>query len=174
MMNNLWEGYDNQECVLLEDMDPFHKSLSYDIKIWADRYSFRGRVLYGSITLRPKKIVITSQYHPRDIWEDAKTVQAICDRFNIIHLEEMEVVDNTTPPKKKPTLKRAVAQEWNNPPYVQVPIMGPHLNPLHGTNEIIRRFDNDNYCLNCHIAPCICQEMLDLTETEEDNEIIID
>lgn len=81
MMNDLWEGYDYQDVVVLEDFDPFHKKLGYDLKIWADRYAFRGRKLYGSLVLRPKKIVVTSQYHPKDIWDDKRTVDAICDRF---------------------------------------------------------------------------------------------
>jgi hypothetical protein len=90
-MSELWEGYAQQEVVLLEDMDPYHIKLGYHLKIWADRYSFRGRVLFGSIVLRPKKIVITSQYHPHEIWgNDQKTVDAITDRFNIRVLEARE------------------------------------------------------------------------------------
>lgn len=96
MMNDLWEGYDGQEVVLLEDFDPFHKKLGYDLKIWADRYAFRGRKLYGSLVLRPAKIVITSQYHPRDIWDDQRTVDAICDRFKLrqMRIDAFEILLN--------------------------------------------------------------------------------
>lgn len=153
MMNNLWEGYDGQEVVLLEDIDPFHVKLSHDIKIWADRYSFRGRVLYGSIVLRPKKIVITSQYSPEEIWpQDQKTVEAIRDRFNVIHVEKLNATDDSIPRKKlkaKPALKRA---------------------------KVLTHYDQDKTCKMCYCEPCICdiiedpsnQEIEIGSDTEED------
>lgn len=167
-MSELWEGYDGQDVVLLEDIDPYHVKLGHAIKIWADRYSFRGRVLYGSITLRPKKIVITSQYHPDQIWPchemggiQSKTAEAICDRFNIIHLERLNATDDSIPlKKKKPALKRAVP---------------------------IRHMDQGpSICLKCYMSPCMCDAIepgyflseVTITSSEEDiiedNEILID
>jgi len=155
-MSELWEGYDNQDFVVLEDIDPFHVKLGYHLKIWADRYSFRGRVLYGSIVLRPKVFVVTSQYHPNEIWgADSKTAEAICDRFKITKLERMMEVDNTLPKKKnKPALRRADGREtefWKN-----------------ATQEHHQKYP----CMICNLGPCIC-DILEDTE-EEENEIVID
>jgi len=151
-MSNLWEGYDSQEVVLLEDIDPFHCKLGHDIKIWADRYSFRGRVLYGSIVLRPAKIVITSQYHPDEIWPShqmggvqSKTAQAICDRFNIIHLEKLNATDDSIP-RKKPTLKR---QKPN------------------GLVDFIPEVNN--ICFKCYMSPCMCDIIIDHCEDADEN-----
>lgn len=164
MMSELWEGYDGQEVVLLEDMDPYHVKLGYHLKIWADRYSFRGRVLYGSITLRPQKIVVTSQYHPNDIWgADSKTAEAICDRFNIIHLEALNKADDSIP-RKKPALKRSKGN---------------------GLLDFVPDVTETNFCLQCNMIPCLCEELLDvpgyllseviITESdEEENNIIIE
>lgn len=141
MMNELWEGYDNQEVVVLEDMDPFHVKMAYNIKIWADRYSFRGRVLFGSIVLRPAKFIITSQYTPAEIWDDQKTVDAIMDRFNLIVLERLENFDNTPPrlPKKKPALARTKAKVFN------------------AVKE---------YCVKCYLTPCMCDTYADMLSSE--------
>lgn len=160
MMNDLWEGYDNQDVVLLEDIDPFHVKLGYNIKIWADRYAFRGRVLYGSIVLRPKVIVITSQYHPRDIWgSDSKTTEAILDRFRVRKIERMMDVDNTPSKKKKPALIRA--------------------RPLSHSSA-------DSICLACYMSPCMCDMIepgyllseVTITDSDDENEkekeIVID
>lgn len=156
MMSELWEGYDGQEVVLLEDMDPFHVKLGYHLKIWADRYSFRGRVLYGSITLRPKKIIVTSQYHPSEIWgTDSKTAEAICDRFKIIHLEQLNKADDSIP--RKPALKRSKAN---------------------GLLDFLPDNRDNDICLKCYMSPCMCDILekepgyllSDVIITDSDNE----
>lgn len=101
--NNLWEGYDDQDTILIEDFSPYDIKQSNDLKIWCDRYAFRARVLYGTLVIRPKKIIITSQYHPSEIWDDQKTVDAIMDRFVMRKMEKLEPVDKT---KSKKTLRR--------------------------------------------------------------------
>lgn len=178
LMSELWEGYDNQDVVILEDMDPFHVKLGYHLKIWADRYAFRARVLYGSIVARPKKIIVTSQYHPSEIWgEDSKTAEAICDRFKLIHLEKIEDTDGTRP-KKKPTLYRSArggALEDNNncfKAYKQVNKMGPHLNMLTINSEIIRKTSVDDLptCKICTLAPCICALIEESKRVDSDSE----
>lgn len=139
--NELWEGYDDQDCILIEDFSPFQIKMSDDIKIWADRYAFRARVLYGSLVIRPKKIVITSQYHPSEIWTDEKTLGAITDRFNIRHLVRLNKTDDSIP-KKKPALKRAKINGLVN-------------------------FVAENYCLRCYLHPCCCPVSI-ASDTEEE------
>jgi len=76
-----WDGYQGEENVILEDMDPFHKSMGRDIKLWADKYALNVPVKGGYRRARPKRIIVTSQYSPEEIWDDEKTVSAIRDRF---------------------------------------------------------------------------------------------
>lgn len=66
-----WTGYNGEENVLIEDMDKFHRKCTTDLKIWADHYPFTGRVHGSLIKIRPKRILITSQYTMDEIWEDA-------------------------------------------------------------------------------------------------------
>lgn len=86
MNNQWWEGYDNQENVIIEDVGMTHLWMGDHLKIWADRYAFRARVLYGSNVLRPKKITVTSNYHPRDLWPDPNVWEPIARRFVIINM----------------------------------------------------------------------------------------
>jgi len=82
-VNKWWDGYRDQPHVLLEDVEPSHSVLGYHFKIWADRYAFPAEVKGSTIAIRPKKIVITSQYHPRDIFTDPESLAAILRRFTL-------------------------------------------------------------------------------------------
>lgn len=87
MNNQWWENYENQDNILIEDVGQSHLWMGDHLKIWADRYAFRARVLFSSIVLRPKKIVVTSNYHPKDLWPDPAVHLPIMRRFQIVHLE---------------------------------------------------------------------------------------
>jgi len=82
--NKWWCGYKGEPVVILDDLDKNHKVLGHHLKRWLDRYSFVAEVKGTSLQIRPQKIVITSNYHPNEIWdEDPTLAQAIERRVKI-------------------------------------------------------------------------------------------
>jgi len=84
MQNKWWDGYQGQEFVILDDFDS--KELGHLLKIWVDKYSFLAETKGGAIHIRPKKFIITSNYHPSELWEDSAMQAAILRRFEIKQL----------------------------------------------------------------------------------------
>lgn len=85
-INKWFEGYTGQETVLLDDFGPEHKCLGHHLKQWADHYEFQAETKGGTTTVRPKRIVVTSNYHPKEIWGDRpQDLGPILRRFKVTH-----------------------------------------------------------------------------------------
>lgn len=86
MANKWWDGYQHEKNVVLEDIDPDHKCLGHHLKIWGDRYGFIGEAKGGALSPAYDYFVVTSQYHPYDIWPDNATRAAILRRYTVRRL----------------------------------------------------------------------------------------
>lgn len=85
LANKWWDGYDHQDYVLLEDFDKEHACLGHHLKIWADRYGFPMEIKGSYGVCRPRRFVVTSNYHPREIWGDNPgTLGPILRRFELM------------------------------------------------------------------------------------------
>ena len=83
-MNKWWDGYNHEEVVVLDDYDPKHTEfLAYYLKIWADHYSFNAEVKGGMMRIRPKTIIVTSQYSLDACFPEKETLAAISRRFRV-------------------------------------------------------------------------------------------
>jgi len=82
--NKWWDGYIDQEAVIMDDLDPpLAKALTHHIKIWLDHYPFTAEVKGGSLFIRPKRIIITSQYTLEQLFEDPEALAAIKRRSKL-------------------------------------------------------------------------------------------
>ncbi len=87
--NKWWDGYQGEENVIIDDFELDHKCLGHYIKIWADRYSFIAEYKGGSMHVRPKSIIITSNYSIEEVFAaDQVMVQAIKRRFKCMNVKE--------------------------------------------------------------------------------------
>jgi hypothetical protein len=84
-LNKWWNGYAYQQTILVDDIDPDHgKWIAGYLKIWADRYPFQAEMKGTSALIRPKRVIVTSNYHPRDVFQRSEDVDAIRRRFRIV------------------------------------------------------------------------------------------
>jgi len=83
--NKWWCGFDDHKTVIIEDFDTKHECLIYHMKIWADVYPFHGEVKKEDTgTIRPERIIVTSNYHPAGIWSKPEDINPILKRFKVV------------------------------------------------------------------------------------------
>lgn len=85
MHNRWWDGYAGEDSVLIDDLSLDEKWFGTFLKQWCDHYPFRAEVKCSSIMLRPKNIIVTSNYDIEEIWADDPTlVLALKKRFKVV------------------------------------------------------------------------------------------
>lgn len=93
--NRWWDGYSGEEVVIIEDIDKYDLKLGRYIKLWGDHYAFPADFKHqGKLDIRPKKIILTSNYEPSEIWCDDKTYHPIERRYKLV---QYQLEEPTTP-----------------------------------------------------------------------------
>lgn len=85
-LNKWWDGYDGQEIVAVEEWSPKNECTSSQLKIWADRYPFCAEIKGGTLQkIRPKKIIVLSNYSIDECFKDSQDLGPIKRRFKVKH-----------------------------------------------------------------------------------------
>lgn len=83
-LNKWWCGYAGEEVVAIEEWCPKNECTASQLKIWADRYPFTAQIKGGSImNIRPKKIIVLSNYTIDDCFTNAEDRDPIKRRFKV-------------------------------------------------------------------------------------------
>jgi hypothetical protein len=88
-INKWWDGYRGEESVIIDDWDPNHAVLRSHLKVWTDRYAFTAEIKGSSMSIRPKTVVITSQYPIEACFPDIESQQAIRRRCEVMHMTDL-------------------------------------------------------------------------------------
>lgn len=84
--NKWWDKYNGEENVLIEDMDKSHSYQGYYLKIWSDKYAFSVEVKNSGDYIRPKVIIVTSNYRIQEVFPDPAIHLPLLRRFNVIEM----------------------------------------------------------------------------------------
>lgn len=89
-MNKWFDGYQHEEVIVVDDLDMSHAFMGYELKKLADRYCYMVEVKNDSMYIRPKQVIVTSQFSIDEIWKlDEQTAIALKRRF-----KQIEVTSN--------------------------------------------------------------------------------
>lgn len=86
--NKWWLGYRGEDVVIIDDISPHEgQFMGEHLKQWADIYPVPTETKGDGMVIRPKKIVITSNYSIEEIWgHDPVLVEALKRRFKERHI----------------------------------------------------------------------------------------
>lgn len=85
-LNKWWDGYRHQEVVAIEEWSPKNDLTASSLKKWADRYPFPGEIKGGCLQgLRPKKIIVLSNYTPQQCFLAQEDLEPILRRFTVMY-----------------------------------------------------------------------------------------
>jgi len=87
-----FDGYNDEDVVYLEDFDVYQIKWGGLMKRLADRWPMQASIKGSMKYIRPKIVIVTSNYTPEQIWTDPQTVEPLLRRFNVIHKESQEQV----------------------------------------------------------------------------------
>lgn len=84
--NKWFDGYDNQEVIIIDDLDT--PTLGHHLKIWADRYPCTGEIKCGTVQLTHKKFIVTSNWSIEELFKDEpKMIEPLQRRFKEISFD---------------------------------------------------------------------------------------
>lgn len=90
-----WCGYQGEEVIWLDDVDPEQSRwLARFLKIWADRYPFQAQTKGGSIIIRPKRFIVTSNYSIDEMGFGRGDLDPIKRRFVVFEKKERDTLIN--------------------------------------------------------------------------------
>lgn len=94
MLNKWWDGYQDEEVVVIEEWCPKNECTASALKIWADRYPFNAEIKGGLLKkIRPKKIIVTSNYSIDQYFERSEDREPIKRRFKQTHFQNFPEFD---------------------------------------------------------------------------------
>lgn len=92
--NKWWNGYVNQDIVHIEELGPREcQHLGAFMKDWVDRYAFGAETKGGTMEIRPKRIICTSNYSIKECFPEPQDHLPLLRKMREINLNLISVTD---------------------------------------------------------------------------------
>nr|QIR82180.1 replication associated protein [unidentified] len=89
--NKWWDGYSTEEVVIMDDVHPSDRSwITKFLKTWADAYPFKAETKGGSIMIRPKWLIVTSNFEIHEFAERMQDIEALHRRYTYFQAEKFD------------------------------------------------------------------------------------
>lgn len=175
-LNKWWDGYRHEPFVLIEDIQPNLPNitdLSQKMKIWTDRYAFNGEKKGGMMNIRPKRVIVTSNYTIDEIFSaikplDIPLISAMKSRFTVVDFDQLFNV------RSVPNMF-ASSTDYLYDPYdyekinSSLPLHEQQIGFTRPSPDSSSSFDNDS--VSCIITSNV-QDLSDLSDSDDDMETL--
>lgn len=91
LINKWWDGYEGEDNVIIEEWSPDNDKTTQRLKLWADRYDFPAEVKGGYIRIRPRLIIVTSNYDMRQCFPRDEDYLPLKRRFQEVYCSSWDV-----------------------------------------------------------------------------------
>lgn len=154
MPNKWWDGYQGEDVVILDDFGKDHAYLVNLLKLWGDENPFKAEYKGGTMNIRPKLFIVTSNWRHSEIWTEWQSLEPIERRFPATRFASLRDQGARNPRDgsgdevrpgfvgapgfrlpRAPLPARAVPRHAPHPPRVPRPILGEQLNHPVRSNE---------------------------------------
>ncbi|AIF71507.1 replication-associated protein [McMurdo Ice Shelf pond-associated circular DNA virus-3] len=89
-----FDGYAHEDAIYLEDIDKYQVKWGGILKRLADRWPMQASIKGAMAYIRPKFVLVTSNYRIDEIWTDPQTLEPLQRRFTEIEkLTQEQVID---------------------------------------------------------------------------------
>jgi len=86
-INKWWDGFDDHPLVIIEEWSPMENAatniMGCYLKQWCDHHPFSAETKGGMRIIRPKKIIITSNYSLDECFSDPNVLNPLKRRLKI-------------------------------------------------------------------------------------------
>lgn len=70
--DKLWQGYRGEPVVCIDEFDPEDAFMLRMLKSWMGKGVIEAKVHFAHGKFRPKRVIVCSNYHPNEIWDEKK------------------------------------------------------------------------------------------------------
>jgi len=114
-LNKWWDHYQFEETVIIDEWSPKQDKTIQSLKTWTDHYPFIAEIKGDSKLIRPKKIIVTSNYSMEECFPNPEDLYPLKRRFKVTHFNVplMSVLEVQTQ-VSVPTLSvPVIGIDWN-------------------------------------------------------------